>query len=107
MNALTEKLNKFTAEQAWLRKEIKQRDEHLQKLHEDIHQVCDLCVCFFGCRCSYMAYLFAMCFFHSFVVFAFDMCVIPDFFILNFEDFLILRHNSEVRQSRWLQVGGR
>lgn len=54
-----------------------------------------------------MAYLFAMCFFHSFVVFAFDMCVIPDFFILNFEDFLILRHNSEVRQSRWLQVGGR
>eukprot|EP00668_Euglena_longa_P001815 GGOE01002131.1.p1 GENE.GGOE01002131.1~~GGOE01002131.1.p1 ORF type:complete len:413 (+),score=204.19 GGOE01002131.1:101-1339(+) len=39
MNALTEKLNKFTAEQAWLRKEIKQRDEHLQKLQEDMHQV--------------------------------------------------------------------
>jgi|UniRef100_A0A7S4LA27 chromosome segregation ATPase len=39
MNALTEKLNKFSTEQTWLKKEIKQREEHLQKLMEDISLV--------------------------------------------------------------------
>lgn len=39
MNALTEKLNKFSTEQTWLKKEIKQREEHLQKLKEDIRLV--------------------------------------------------------------------
>eukprot|EP01007_Sphenomonas_quadrangularis_P002586 NODE_421_length_1507_cov_180.654321_g311_i0.p1 GENE.NODE_421_length_1507_cov_180.654321_g311_i0~~NODE_421_length_1507_cov_180.654321_g311_i0.p1 ORF type:complete len:390 (-),score=98.59 NODE_421_length_1507_cov_180.654321_g311_i0:261-1430(-) len=35
MNALTEKLAKITAEQQWLKKEIRQREEHLAKLNED------------------------------------------------------------------------
>eukprot|EP01012_Entosiphon_sulcatum_P040819 TRINITY_DN54551_c0_g1_i1.p1 TRINITY_DN54551_c0_g1~~TRINITY_DN54551_c0_g1_i1.p1 ORF type:complete len:426 (-),score=151.61 TRINITY_DN54551_c0_g1_i1:817-2094(-) len=39
MNGLTEKLNKFSTEQQWLRKEIRQREEHLAKLKEDITQV--------------------------------------------------------------------
>jgi hypothetical protein len=39
MNALTEKLNKLNSDQVWLRKEIKQREDHLRKLNEDIRMV--------------------------------------------------------------------
>eukprot|EP01006_Ploeotia_vitrea_P014286 TRINITY_DN38387_c0_g1_i1.p1 TRINITY_DN38387_c0_g1~~TRINITY_DN38387_c0_g1_i1.p1 ORF type:complete len:437 (-),score=84.44 TRINITY_DN38387_c0_g1_i1:622-1887(-) len=39
LNTLTEKLNKFTQEQQFLKKQIKEREEHLEKLKEDIKTV--------------------------------------------------------------------